>query len=527
MHLAVVLVALLLNLQGCDEEDDNEKEENVTAPVVEGNLTKNKTVDDVWVGEHSNRPAYTGPPAKLGHWDEKAKSIKPDPLPGKGGKLLEAERSYERALFSSNDAERQEHRLEKEKHLEDYYKDHPPSTTTKAPTTTLSTKTSKPGSEGDTGGEGTTRNTDAKENTVQPSTEPAKQSTPIEEPEADKTLKSANGSVALFNNSNATGPAAATSVGSIESAPTSKVQEALAIESAKRLVPSGQHPVMKAPWAPHEAGGTKMDEADSEKLDGAGEAGEAGGTKKDASDSEKLDEAGTAGGTQTDEADLEKLDEAGGSKMDADEEEEVAPKIEEETIGDPNEPAKTDEGEVQVNPSGHAMEDKDEEMESPQDGANSEVKDSKDDSSKETSSQQGQEEDDAHTEDEESSPEEEGTPGSSQNHLSAMELGEAKRADRLHRLHSEHEALHELELRQDRELQDLRQELERRQDRELEHFRERQHEELELERRRIKAAESQTAPALLEMDQHLHRHRHGSRKMGQWLQDLADADPVS
>lgn len=185
-----------------------------------------------------------------------------------------------------------------------------------------------------------------------------------------------------------------------------------------------------------------MDEADSEKLDGAGEAGEAGGTKKDASDSEKLDEAGTAGGTQTDEADLEKLDEAGGSKMDADEEEEVAPKIEEETIGDPNEPAKTDEGEVQVNPSGHAMEDKDEEMESPQDGANSEVKDSKDDSSKETSSQQGQscfflggtnlgafcfprfyqpkltlqlfcllvtgqEEDDAHTEDEESSPEEE------------------------------------------------------------------------------------------------------------------------
>ena len=29
----------------------------------------------------------SGPPAKLGHWDEKAKSIKPDPLPGKGDKL--------------------------------------------------------------------------------------------------------------------------------------------------------------------------------------------------------------------------------------------------------------------------------------------------------------------------------------------------------------------------------------------------------------------------------------------------------
>lgn len=86
----------------------------------------------------------------------------------------------------------QEHRLEKEKHLEDYLRDHPPppsSTTTKGPITTLSTNTSKPGSEGDKGsGEGTS-NTDAKENT-EPSTEPAKQSTPIEEPEADKTLKS-------------------------------------------------------------------------------------------------------------------------------------------------------------------------------------------------------------------------------------------------------------------------------------------------------------------------------------------------
>ena len=28
-----------------------------------------------------------GPPAKLGLWDEKAKGIKTDPLPGKGGKL--------------------------------------------------------------------------------------------------------------------------------------------------------------------------------------------------------------------------------------------------------------------------------------------------------------------------------------------------------------------------------------------------------------------------------------------------------
>ena len=86
----------------------------------------------------------------------------------------------------------QEHRLEKEKHLEDYLRDHPPppsSTTTKGPITTLSTNTSKPGSEGDKGsGEGTS-NTDAKENT-EPSTEPAKQSTPTEEPEADKTLKS-------------------------------------------------------------------------------------------------------------------------------------------------------------------------------------------------------------------------------------------------------------------------------------------------------------------------------------------------
>ena len=124
-----------------------------------------------------------------------------------------------------------------------------------------------------------------------------------------------------------------------------------------------------------EAGGTKMDEADSEKLD---EAGAAGGTKKDAADSEKLDEAG---GTKMDEADSEKLDEAGGSKMDEDEEEEVSPKIQGETNGDPNEPTKTDQGEVQV----------DEEMASPQDGANSEVKDSKDDSSKETgTSQQGQ-----------------------------------------------------------------------------------------------------------------------------------------
>lgn len=80
-----------------------------------------------------------------------------------------------------------------------------------------------------------------------------------------------------------------------------------------------------------------------------------------------------------DEADSEKLDEAGGSKMDEEEEEEVPPKIQGGTNGDPNEPTKTDQGEVQV----------DEEMESPQDGANPEEKDSKDDSSKETSSQQG------------------------------------------------------------------------------------------------------------------------------------------
>eukprot|EP00434_Breviolum_minutum_P022246 symbB.v1.2.019632.t3/scaffold1616.1/size109294/8 len=427
VHLAVVLVALLLNLQGCDEEDEPQ-EEKVTAPVVGGNLTENKTVD-VWVGEHSNRPAYTGPPAKLGLWDEKGKGIKPDPLPGKGGKLLEAERSYERALFSSNDAERQEHRLEKEKHLEDYLRDHPPppsSTKTKGPITTLSTNTSKPGSEGDKGsGEGTS-NTDAKENT-EPSTEPAKQSTPIEEPEADKTLKSANESVAGNNSRNATGPAAATRVGSSESAPTPKVKEALAIESAKKLVPSEKHAVIKVPWASHEAGGTKMDEADSEKLD---EAGAAGGTKMDEADLEKLDEAGAAGGTKKDAADSEKLDEAGGSKMDADEEEEVPPKIEGGTSGDPNEPTKTDQGEVQV----------DEEMASPQDGANSEEKDSTDDSSKETSSQQGQEEDDS-----EESSESEDEVASRTHDLSAMELGEAKRAARLHRLHSEHEALHELE----------------------------------------------------------------------------------
>ena len=94
-------------------------------------------------------------------------------------------------------------------------------------------------------------------------------------------------------------------------------------------------------------------------------------------DSEMLDEAG---GTKMDEADSEKLDEAGGSKMDEDEQEEVPPKIEGGTSGDPNEPTKTDQGEVQV----------DEEMASPQDGANSEEKDSTDDSSKETSSQQGQ-----------------------------------------------------------------------------------------------------------------------------------------
>ena len=82
----------------------------------------------------------------------------------------------------------QEHRLEKEKHLEDYNRDHPSSTTTK--TTTTVSNTSTPESEGDKGsGEGTS-NTDAKENT-EPSTEPGEHSTPIEEPEADKTMKSA------------------------------------------------------------------------------------------------------------------------------------------------------------------------------------------------------------------------------------------------------------------------------------------------------------------------------------------------
>ena len=154
-----------------------------------------------------------------------------------------------------------------------------------------------------------------------------------------------------------------------------------------------KHAVIKVPWASHEAGDSCM----SQVSCAVGQIPQKGHRRAPRlrpdgalffffhvfcfflflADSEMLDEAG---GTKMDEADSEKLDEAGGSKMDEDEQEEVPPKIEGGTSGDPNEPTKTDQGEVQV----------DEEMASPQDGANSEEKDSTDDSSKETSSQQGQ-----------------------------------------------------------------------------------------------------------------------------------------
>eukprot|EP00438_Fugacium_kawagutii_P018260 Skav220452 [mRNA] locus=scaffold254:185352:188790:- [translate_table: standard] len=91
---------------------------------------------------------------------------------------------------------------------------------------------------------------------------------------------------------------------------------------------------------------------------------------------------------------------------------------------------------------------------------------------------------------------------------------QAQRTVRSHR--ESREALLELEVRADEQLEDFRKKLARQEDRELEKFRQRQHQELELEIKRIDAEDHQGPYA--------RRKPPGSRKMGRWLQELAEAE---
>lgn len=144
-----------------------------------------------------------------------------------------------------------------------------------------------------------------------------------------------------------------------------------------------------------------------------------------------------------------------------------------------------------------------------------------------TEPEEGQSEDDAvddlpeENEDHPDLSEDDGTDGTDGTKPALIEV-ESHQAQRNSRLHRQREALLELQLQQDEQLEDFREKLARQQDRMLEKFRRQQHQELELERQRIDAEGH--SPAMREMDQKHRRNKLGSRKMGQWLQELADAE---
>eukprot|EP00435_Cladocopium_sp_Y103_P072337 s251_g40.t1 len=277
--LVVLFVAIALHLQGCDDDEDGddkeEKEEKVKPEVVsQGNATKEAADEHVWSGEH-HRSTYGGPPAQLGHFDERQKKVQPDVLPGKGGKLLEAERSFERALLANSGAEQQVRNLEKEKHLEDYYKHHPTTTST------TSSSTEAPTSEDGEGGHREDENTtDAKGNEESGKAATEEGEDTNEESHGLTRMRKAANATNVTNatatnatNSSVEPPEPAAKVGAGKAAPTGPaVKEELEIEHVTSLAPSAaktHHAFKPIDQVESAAGSKETEDEESQKPDQA------------------------------------------------------------------------------------------------------------------------------------------------------------------------------------------------------------------------------------------------------------------
>ncbi|CAJ1395856.1 unnamed protein product [Effrenium voratum] len=472
----VLLLATAFILQGCNDEEqhhhgsqDRHEVETLDGSDEHGNLqdamdkvpNSSRRIAEAHMLVSQSPNLYSRPgggAADVGKFDAST-GVTKDASPGSGGRLLEAERAYERALLAGTDADRQAHMLISEQHLAEWLRTS--STTAKSTTTTTPTTTAT------TSAESTSSQASTKKRTTRTSTTVASTTTIAPETTgAAQVTTPAEVTAAMVGETDKTVPMSPVA------------EEELKLEKAQKFAAKVKH--------------YHSDEEPEEQWQAnkapkpAAATGAALPTASPDADTPTTTEAPT-----TTAAPAPAVTMPGSEDLDDAEEKKEAQELEKSL----QDIAKEEKGSKPKNQAKDSNKADVEEEEMPNSSAI------------------------------ELSPKAREAVSVRPDAKYAALKSQASRAQRMQRLQHEHEAMLELQLRQDQQLEELRRDLQRRQDDELERFRRRQKSEMQLEQIRIDAAESLDAPAaMLELGHGFHRRKHGSRKMGHWLQELVDED---
>mmetsp|Transcript_14585 Transcript_14585/g.34580 ORF Transcript_14585/g.34580 Transcript_14585/m.34580 type:complete len:626 (+) Transcript_14585:110-1987(+) len=576
------------SLDGADEDGRDKKDAMDRVP--DATRTKATAHEKPWGFDSRDSSSRGGPLKEIKLVNDSDRGG--DPAPGVGGRLLEHERAYERALMSGSGAGREAHMMVAEQHLREYYK-HTSTTTTTAAATTTTTRTSTEATSTD---EGTDSSARPSKHSTNPSKPVANKDSTVQKTAEAASVPEAISSTTQAGETTTAAPKAAAKVGernasnatvNVSDLPPVVVEE-LKIEKSKKLAPQESKQKMLAQGGSQSkmtevrvAAEDEVNDADNATTaaDAADNASAATSTSANTLDTAKGGDSVTGPATDAAEAASTSTGpKANSSAESADVEEEqvqeeaeaaqraIEKEMEQQMVSPDGEdslsanatnlteaagsaaptttllseavetatPTTTFSSEAADRiapttatlPTKTASEELSEEHATDAERTTTlEKQENSEDESFEESEEDAEEDPDAHWSDTQSVMELQDEPVHGEVSSAASELdSEAARAAR-QRLQQQNQALLELQLRQDKQLDRLRRQLQRHEDRELDLLRDRQHHELQLERLRLEAAASRDMPAvMLEMDQeHAHgRHKHGSRKMGHWLQEIAE-----
>jgi len=519
-----VLIAQLLSatlfLQGCDDEQEEESHppaavkdahqvEDLAAK--EDSRGEENALDRVPIVERLPRSAHeeawgfgrtsqsrSGPSTQLVLVN--ASSVKRDAKPGQGDRLLDHERAFERALMSGSGASREVHMMVADHYLQDYYKHTSTTTTTTTITTTTTTTTTT-----STGSKYIKNSTGSAIDSSWKSTRTRRTTTST----ATTTTAAPSDEVLLSN-------VPAIKVGESNASDENLsfvpplLAEELSNERSRKLVPEGSG----GTWSP----------ATFSAEDAAAAAGAAEGSEDVTSTSSTSPVANSTSSTSP--VTTTSTSETAKSTTTTSTASETPTTI---TTTTAVQIATSEQETKESQDAGELAEEaraKEEALAKQKANASTEPSDSDEDEESEDSSSPSSKtevtDDDEDDADPQSIMQLHGQPAQESYEDPALQ---AESMSRVHRLQQDRAALLELQLRQDQQLDELRRRLQRHQEKELERFHQQQQKELEVLRLESEASQWNAMPR---MDQeHSHkRHRHGSRKMGQWLQEIVDSSKL-
>lgn len=530
-----VLIAQLLSatffLQGCDDEQEEESHppaavkdahqvEDLAAK--EDSRGEQSALDRVPIVERLPRSAHeeawgfgrtsqsrSGPSTQLVLVN--ASSVKRDAKPGQGDKLLDHERAFERALMSGSDASREVHMMVADHYLQDYYKHTSTTTTTTTTTTTNTTTTTSTVKKYYKNSTGSAIDSSWKSKRTRRTTTSTTTTTTVAP--VDEVLLT-NVPAIKVGESNETDENL-----SFAPPPPPLLAEELSNERSKRLVPQDFTKDVLDKGSP---GGT-WSPATFSAEDAAAAARATEGSEdvtSTYSTSPVTSTSSNATTTTTSETPHPSTTASSASESPTTITTTTTTAVqilasepletkESRDAGELAEEARAKEEALAKQSTSTEPSDSDEDEESEDSSSASEKTEATDD-----------DEDDAEAQ---SIMQLHGQPA--QESYEVDPRLQAESMSRVHRLQQDRAGLLELQLRQDQQLDELRRRLQRHQEKELERFHQQQQKELEVLRLESEASQWNAMPS---MDQeHAHaRHRHGSRKMGQWLQEIVDSSKL-